>query len=57
MAKFRSMTYYPLLRDPWYDRVYFEDMFKSCCQIEINTDGTVDVYDFNTGKHLTHFKK
>ena len=57
MGKFRSMTYYPLLRDPWYDRVYFEDMFKSCCQVEINTDGTVDVYDFNTGKHLTHFKK
>lgn len=56
MVKSKIMTRYPLLRDPWWGRIYFEEMFKNCCQIELNSNGTADLYDFNTGKYLMHFK-
>ena len=54
MGTFPKMIHYPIVRDPWFDRIYFEDMFKNCLQIQPNTDGSWDIYDLNTEKHLMH---
>ena len=54
MNKKIPMTNIPPLANPLNvnGEIYNPDGYKNCCQIEFNKDGTVDVYDYNTKKHL-----
>lgn len=47
--------YKPMNRYPTFG--FFEDKLKNCAQVEFNKDGSADVYDYKTGKHLNHINK
>ena len=52
MNKYPKMIHYPLWCEPWFGRVYFEELFNNCLQLQPNSDGTWDIYDIRTEKHL-----
>jgi hypothetical protein len=52
MSKNLKMTKFTQLVNPLTDEIYNEDGYKNCVQVEFNKDGTIDVYDYNTSKHL-----
>lgn len=47
--------YKPMWIYPFYG--YFEEQLEKCVQVEFNKDGSADIYDYKTGKHLKHFNK
>ena len=50
------MTFIPPICHPMSGIPYNVEGFKKCLQIEFNKDGSADVYDYNTCKHLKHYK-
>ena len=40
-----------------HDKVFEEQLFENCAQIVPNKDGSADIYDFATGKHIARYKK
>jgi hypothetical protein len=52
MNKYPKMIHYPLWCEPWFERVYFEELFNNCLQLQPNSDGTWDIYDIRAEKHL-----
>lgn len=53
-TKYLKMTYIEPLKHPFSGEVYNPQMYENCSQVEFNKDGSADVYDYNTAKHLMH---
>ena len=55
-TEYPSMPHYEHFRSKLNDnKIFFEDQFKNCIQTVFNKDGSVDLYDFETEKHLKHY--
>lgn len=50
--KYPSMSMIEPLKHPFTNIVYDPEMYENCVQIQLNKDGSTDVYDYNTTKHL-----
>ena len=48
----REMSKISPLVNPLNGEIYNEDGYKNCIQVEFNKDGSADIYDYNTRKHL-----
>ena len=53
-TKYSKMTYIEPLKHPFSGEIYNPQMYENCAQVEFNKDGSADIYDYNTAKHLMH---